>query len=128
MAELDAAGHAGPRPARRPHRRRTRRRTPGRADPADPPRAAAPAPPPGSRPGPPTRRSAGLVLLAATTPTPRPRQPLPTPSSRPFMIKESTAGVLGWERYWNVARNDLRMGGLATCCAFGKSLASGYRR
>ena len=33
--------------------------------------------------------------MAATTPVPRPCQPLPPPSQRPFMIKRSTAGVLG---------------------------------
>ncbi|WP_408662885.1 DUF6578 domain-containing protein, partial [Jatrophihabitans sp.] len=33
--------------------------------------------------------------MAATTPIPLPCQPLPPPSRRPFMIKRSTAGVLG---------------------------------
>jgi len=31
-------------------------------------------------------------------------------------------------RYRNVAGNDLGMRGLGTCCAFGKSLASGFHR
>ena len=41
--------------------------------------------------------------MAATTPVPRPPQPLPPPDGWPFMIKRSTAGVLGRHR-WVVER------------------------
>jgi hypothetical protein len=44
---------------------------------------------------PPTRRSRGLAVLAATTPIPRPRQPLPPPNGKPLMIKKIYGGLLG---------------------------------
>ena len=50
------------------------------------------------------------------------------PIDRSYRKRGTTACAAQVGRYRKVVGNDLYMGGLGTCCAFGKSLARGFRR